>query len=141
SREQALERARRALDETVIEGIATVLPFHRAVVRDPAFTDEPFRVHTRWIETEFDNRIPPYAGVAAPAADEARQTVVVEVGGPRLDALAAAPPLPAPPPPPAPPPHPARRAGPPGAGSGASPGGEAVVCPMQGTIVKIVVAD
>ena len=47
-----IERARRVLDETVIEGIATVLPFHRAVVRDPAFTSD-FTVHTRWIETEW----------------------------------------------------------------------------------------
>ncbi|MDT7550167.1 MAG: acetyl-CoA/propionyl-CoA carboxylase, biotin carboxylase, biotin carboxyl carrier protein, partial [Actinomycetota bacterium] len=59
SREQALARARRALDEFVVEGMATALPFHRAVVRDPAFTAEPFTVFTQWIETEFANEIPP----------------------------------------------------------------------------------
>src|SRR6266480_3710139 len=62
TRTEALERARRALDETVVDGMATALPFHRAVVRDPAFTSEPFTVHTRWIETGFDNTIPPFAG-------------------------------------------------------------------------------
>ncbi len=62
SRTEALERARRALDECVVGGMPTVLPFHRAVVRDPAFTDEPFRVHTRWIETEFDGGIEPWSG-------------------------------------------------------------------------------
>ena len=62
SRAEALERARRVLDETVVEGLPTVLPFHRAVVRDPDFTDEPFRVHTRWIETEWNNELAPWAG-------------------------------------------------------------------------------
>ena len=83
---EALERARRALDELVVEGMPTVIPFHRAVVRDEAFTSEPFTVHTRWIETEWDNQVQPYD--AAPAEqDEAepRQTVVVEVGGRRLE--------------------------------------------------------
>ena len=59
NRDEALARARRALDEFVVEGMATALPFHRAVVRDPAFTRRaPFTVFTRWIETEFDNQIP-----------------------------------------------------------------------------------
>ncbi len=65
---QALERSRRALAEFEVDGMATALPFHRAVVADPAFdTDDatPFTVHTRWIETEFDNQIPPFAGAAA----------------------------------------------------------------------------
>src|SRR5580698_8667816 len=62
SRTEALERARRALGECVVGGMPTVLPFDRAVVRDPAFTDEPFRVHTRWIETEFDGAIEPWSG-------------------------------------------------------------------------------
>lgn len=66
TRQQAIERARRALDEFVVEGMPTVLPFHRVVVRDPAFApadpDEPFTIHTRWIETEFDNQIEAYAG-------------------------------------------------------------------------------
>src|SRR6476646_3417615 len=55
SRDEALARARRALAEFEVGGMPTVLPFHRAVVRDPAFTGEPFAVHTRWIETEFTN--------------------------------------------------------------------------------------
>ena len=57
TREEALQRARRALDELVVEGMPTVIPFHRAVVRDEAFTSEPFTVHTRWIETEWDNQV------------------------------------------------------------------------------------
>ena len=67
SRAEALQRARRALDECVVGGMPTVLPFHRAVVRDPAFTDEPFRVHTRWIEEEFDGGIEPWSAGSAPA--------------------------------------------------------------------------
>jgi acetyl-CoA/propionyl-CoA carboxylase biotin carboxyl carrier protein len=144
SREEALERSRRALDELVVEGMPTVIPFHRAVVRDEAFTSEPFTVHTRWIETEWDNQVPPYD--AAPAEqDEAepRQTVVVEVGGRRLEvslpaglatgtaagggggpAGAAA--------------KPRKRGGGHG-GSGAS--GNSLTSPMQGTIVKVAVSD
>src|SRR5690242_19837937 len=141
SRTEALERARRALDELVVEGMPTVIPFHRAVVRDEAFTSEPFTVHTRWIETEWDNQVPPYD--AAPAeADEAepRQTVVVEVGGRRLEvslpaglaagggggaaAGAAAKP---------------RKRGSGHGGSGAS--GDSLTSPMQGTIVKVAVEE
>ncbi|MDI6099743.1 biotin carboxylase N-terminal domain-containing protein [Actinoplanes sp. NEAU-A12] len=86
SRAEAIERARRVLDETVIEGIATVLPFHRAVVRDEAFTGEPFAVHTRWIETEWVNEVKPFAAPAAPEGEAAeRETVVVEVGGRRIE--------------------------------------------------------
>jgi len=92
-RTQALARARRALAEFVIDGMPTVLPFHVAVVSDPAFAPrnptEPFTVHTRWIETEFVNDIPAYAGVVAEAPDDAteRQSVVVEVGGKRLEVI------------------------------------------------------
>ncbi|HEX2772967.1 MAG TPA: biotin carboxylase N-terminal domain-containing protein, partial [Micromonosporaceae bacterium] len=88
TRTEALERARRALDEMVVEGMATALPFHRLIVRDPAFTSEPFTVHTRWIETEFDNTVPPFAGATAgsgAAGAAERETVVVEVGGKRLE--------------------------------------------------------
>ena len=143
SRAEALERARRALDETVLEGMPTVLPFHRAVVRDPAFTGEPFSVHTRWIETEWAGGLQPYAGPVADAAEPSpRETVVVEVGGRRLEvtlpaglgaASAAsgavaggggrAP----------------KRSG--SRGGGAAVGGDALTSPMQGTIVKIAVAD
>ncbi|WP_433792176.1 acetyl/propionyl/methylcrotonyl-CoA carboxylase subunit alpha [Actinoplanes sp. CA-252034] len=86
TRAEALERSRRVLDETVIEGIATVLPFHRAVVRDEAFTGEPFTVHTRWIETEWVNEVSPFAAPAPPDGEkEDRETVVVEVGGRRIE--------------------------------------------------------
>lgn len=85
TRAEALERSRRVLDETVIEGIATVLPFHRAVIRDEAFTGEPFTVHTRWIETEWVNEVAPFTAVTAPGEPEDRETVVVEVGGRRIE--------------------------------------------------------
>ncbi|GAB3585438.1 acetyl/propionyl/methylcrotonyl-CoA carboxylase subunit alpha [Amycolatopsis endophytica] len=142
-RQNALERSRRALDEMVVEGMATVLPFHRTVINDPAFVgdDEGFRVHTRWIETEFDNRIEPFTA-AAEADEEAgpRQTVVVEVGGRRLevslpgdlalgggggkaDGGAKA--------------KPRKRGG----GTKAAASGDTVAAPMQGTIVKVAVED
>jgi acetyl-CoA/propionyl-CoA carboxylase biotin carboxyl carrier protein len=88
-RGQALERARRALAEFEIDGMATALPFHRAVVDDPAFApsdpNAPFTVHTRWIETEFVNAIAPYAGVDETAGEPRRETITVEVAGKRLD--------------------------------------------------------
>jgi acetyl-CoA/propionyl-CoA carboxylase, biotin carboxylase, biotin carboxyl carrier protein len=140
TRDEALQRARRALDELVVEGMPTVVPFHRAVVRDEAFTGEPFTVHTRWIETEWDNQVPPYA--AAPAEHEEpeeRQTVVVEVGGRRLEVslpagLAAG------------------GGGAPAAGGakprkrggghgGSAASGDSLTSPMQGTIVKVGVSD
>ncbi|WP_030711022.1 biotin carboxylase N-terminal domain-containing protein [Streptomyces griseus] len=141
TREQALQRAARALAEFQVEGMATAIPFHRAVVTDPAFTADPFTVHTRWIETEFVNEIKPFAAPAdADAEDEAgRETVVVEVGGKRLEVslpsslgmslartgLAAGA-------------KPKRRAAK-KAGSAAS--GDSLASPMQGTIVKIAVEE
>ena len=137
TRQEALERSRRALDELQVEGLATLVPFHRAVVRDEAFTGEPFTVHNRWIETEFDNDLPPYAAAADPSEPEPRETVVVEVGGRRLEvtlpaglgasvggpAAAAAP---------------ARRRSKAGA---AATSGDSLTSPMQGTIVKVAVED
>jgi acetyl-CoA/propionyl-CoA carboxylase biotin carboxyl carrier protein len=73
TRTEALSRARRALSEMVVDGLPTVLPFHRAVVDDPAFTAEPFAVHTRWIESGFENRIAPYDALG-------RDEVQVQVG-------------------------------------------------------------
>ncbi|MGY1772211.1 acetyl/propionyl/methylcrotonyl-CoA carboxylase subunit alpha [Blastococcus sp. SYSU D00813] len=141
SREEALQRARRALDELVVEGMPTVIPFHRAVVRDEAFTSEPFTVHTRWIETEWDNQVPPYS--AAPVEGEQpdeRQTVVVEVGGRRLEvslpaglAAGGGAPVQA-----AGGAKPRKRGGGHG-GSAAS--GDSLTSPMQGTIVKVAVED
>jgi acetyl-CoA/propionyl-CoA carboxylase biotin carboxyl carrier protein len=137
-RQQALARARRALDEMVVEGMATVLPFHRAVVRDPAFTAENgFTVHTRWIETEFDNTIPPFTDPATAEEADERQTVVVEVGGRRLEVslpstLSVGTAAPA-----ASKAKPRKRAG----KSSAAVSGDAVAAPMQGTIVKVAVAD
>ena len=147
SRTEALERARRALDECVVGGMPTVLPFHRAVVRDPAFTDEPFRVHTRWIETEFDGGIEPWSGPGQRDEQEdaaPRERITVEVGGKRLEVV-----LPAG----------LGVADAPAAGAGAGSGarraprgrrsggqtaavsGDDLVSPMQGTITKIVAAE
>ncbi|MDQ0708078.1 acetyl-CoA/propionyl-CoA carboxylase biotin carboxyl carrier protein [Arthrobacter woluwensis] len=144
SRKQALERSRRALAELEITGMPTVTPFHRAVVSDPAFAPEegPFQVHTRWIETAFDNTIPPFAGVPGAADDaEPRQNVVVEVGGKRLEvslpasfaSVAAGPAKAAK----ARKPKKAGRGG----AAGAAASGDDLTSPMQGTIVKVAVAD
>jgi NADPH:quinone reductase-like Zn-dependent oxidoreductase len=85
TRAEAIQRARRALDEFHVEGLATVIPFHRAVVSDPAFIGDEngFTVHTRWIETEWNNTVEPFTGGGEIEDDEQpRQRVVVEVGGP-----------------------------------------------------------
>ena len=143
NRTQALERARRALAEFQIEGMATVLPFHRLIVDDPAFAAhdaDGFTVHTRWIETEWNNPIPPFEGDAGEAEEPApRQTVVVEVGGRRLEvslpgdfALSAGGGTAATKP------RPRKRGG----GKGpARTSGDAVTAPMQGTIIKVAVSD
>ena len=89
TRTQALQRARRALAEIDVAGLPTVLPFHRAVVADPAFSsDERFGVHTRWIETEFVNSLPAWSGETGQANDDdERRRVTVEVGGKRLEVV------------------------------------------------------
>ncbi|MFI6027827.1 acetyl/propionyl/methylcrotonyl-CoA carboxylase subunit alpha [Amycolatopsis magusensis] len=142
-RENALERSRRALDELVAEGLATVIPFHRAIVRDPAFIGDgkQFHVHTRWIETEFDNQIEPFTSPAEADEDEQpRQNVVVEVGGRRLEVSlpgnlalgggggAGGPVAKA---------KPRKRSG----GGKTAVSGDAVTAPMQGTIVKVAVEE
>jgi acetyl-CoA/propionyl-CoA carboxylase biotin carboxyl carrier protein len=126
-----------------VDGMPTVVPFHRAVLDDPAFTaaDGTFSVHTRWIETEFTGTIAPYDGPAATAEPEERTSVVVEVNGHRLQVVlpaglgatngATAPARGAK--------KPARRGG--GAAAAASPSGDALTSPMQGTIVKVAVAE
>jgi acetyl-CoA/propionyl-CoA carboxylase biotin carboxyl carrier protein len=139
TRAEALQRAARALDELVVEGMPTVIPFHRAVVRDPAFTSEPFTVHTRWIETGWDNQVPPYSAAPVEAEDaEPRQTVVVEVGGRRLEVslpagLTAGGGVPAP--------AGARSRKRSRESGGQTASGDALTAPMQGTIVKVAVAD
>ena len=141
-RTQALARSRRALAELVVEGMPTVTPFHRAVLDDPAFVaaDGNFGVHTRWIETEFSGVIEPYAGQAAEAAPiEERSKVVVEVNGKRLEVvvpagLGAANGVATP----ARGRKPVRR---PGGATAKAPSGNALTSPMQGTIVKVAVAD
>ncbi|MDO5684110.1 MAG: biotin carboxylase N-terminal domain-containing protein [Propionibacteriaceae bacterium] len=92
TREQAIQRSRRALAETRIDGMPTVIPFHRVVLDEPAYVgaDGHFGVHTRWIETEFDNQIEPWAGTPADvdepdAAADAKTSVVVEVNGKRIE--------------------------------------------------------
>ncbi len=142
-RQEALQRARRALDEFEVDGIATALTFHRVVVRDPAFApddaNEPFRVHTRWIETEFENTIAAYSGSSEAAEDIApRETVVIEVGGKRvevslpgdfaLSSTGAATPAAGP-----------RKRSAKKASTAAS--GDALTAPMQGTIVKVEVSE
>jgi len=146
-RTQAIERSRRALDEFVVDGMPTVIPFHRTVLDDPAYVgasnpsgEGSFDVYTQWIETEFDNQIEPYSGDSAEADEpEERQTVVVEVGGKRLEVVVPA--------------------GIGGLGGGAANGaakkpkrakgkkagaaasGDSVTSPMQGTVVKVVVEE
>jgi acetyl-CoA/propionyl-CoA carboxylase biotin carboxyl carrier protein len=137
SREDALERSRRALDEFEVAGLPTVLPFHRKIVRDPAFTSSPFSIYTRWIETDFDNDIEPWSGsLQDSAAAAVRHNVVVEVDGKRIEvslpskllpstggvANAAAP---------------KRRGG----ASVSTVTGDSVKAPMQATIVKLAVAE
>jgi acetyl-CoA/propionyl-CoA carboxylase biotin carboxyl carrier protein len=134
-RAQALERSRRALAEFEVEGMATALPFHRAVVADPAFVQEPFAVHTRWIETEFANTLPPYEGAVGSFDEEPRARITVEVDGRRLEVvlpaelgLSASPSGP-----------PRRRAG--SRSAVTAGGGDVLTSPMQGTIVKVGVED
>ncbi|HUZ39492.1 MAG TPA: biotin carboxylase N-terminal domain-containing protein [Streptosporangiaceae bacterium] len=140
TRQHALERARRALAEFEVGGMPTVLPFHRAVVNDAAFTAEPFSVHTRWIETEFAGGIPPYSALApagtAAGGQPARERITVEVQGKRLEVvlpagLGAVGPA-------AQRPARSRRSTRPGA---ANAGSDALTSPMQGTIVKIVAGE
>ena len=147
TREQALQRAARALAEFQVSGLATALPFHRAVVTDPAFAPElfgkpgPFTVHTRWIETEFRNDLPAWtasgAGVDEP---EDRQTVVVEVNGKRLEVTLPATLASGAATGPARAGQPRRQRAPrQAAASGAS--GNTLTAPMQGTVIKVAVTE
>ncbi|GAA2254438.1 biotin carboxylase N-terminal domain-containing protein [Kitasatospora cystarginea] len=149
TRKQALQRAARALAEFKVEGMATAIPFHQAVVTDPAFapeltgSDEPFKVYTRWIETEFNNTIPAFTGAGGDGEEpEGRETVVVEVGGKRIEVslpsslgVSAAPAVGAG----AGKAVAKRRVGAKKAGSAIS--GDTLASPMQGTIVKVAVEE
>ncbi|MBJ7288191.1 acetyl/propionyl/methylcrotonyl-CoA carboxylase subunit alpha [Williamsia sp.] len=146
NREQALERSRRALAEFQVEGLATVLPFHRHIVSNPAFIGdgEKFDIYTKWIETDWDNPIEPYTGGQPIEEDDAapRHNVVVEVGGRRVEVSL---------------PGDLALVGANGSGGGAvrkkpksrtrtkggaaAVSGDAVAAPMQGTVVKVAVTE
>ena len=138
-REQALARSRRALRETVLEGMPSVIPFHLAVLDEPAFlaADGTLGVHTRWIETEFATPIEPYTGVVGESDPPEQQTFVVEVNGRRVEvrlpaALSA-------PPRAATAKRPTRRST---GGAHAKPASSnALAAPMQGTIVTVAVTE
>ncbi len=140
NRDQALARARRALDEYVVEGMPTVLPFHRHIVSHPAFIGdgESFDIYTKWIEEEWDNPIAPYVDAADADEDEATPAhkVVVEVDGRRVEialpgdlALGGG----------AAPKKKAKKRRSAGGAGGAS--GDAVSAPMQGTVIKVNVSE
>jgi acetyl-CoA/propionyl-CoA carboxylase biotin carboxyl carrier protein len=145
TREEALARSRRALDEMQVEGLPTVLPFHRKIVNDPAFIGDEkankFGIYTRWIETEWTNDIEAWAGIAEDAAAPSeRNNVVVEVAGKRIEvslpkrllvgggSAAAATAGAAP-----------KRKSSGGSHGGGGASGNAVKSPMQSTVVKIAV--
>ncbi|MDY3049958.1 MAG: biotin carboxylase N-terminal domain-containing protein [Rothia sp. (in: high G+C Gram-positive bacteria)] len=142
NREEALQRASRALDELLIEGMPTVANFHRLVITDPAFAPaqgQDFAVHTRWIETEFKNTLPAYDGALAPAeADEERQKITVEVNGKRLEVV-----LPSfgPSAPKASSSAKARKSRSSRTGGAGAAHSNELTSPMQGTIVKVAVKD
>jgi acetyl-CoA/propionyl-CoA carboxylase biotin carboxyl carrier protein len=141
TREDALERARRALDEFEVAGLPTVLPFHRKVVNEPAFTAEDgrFGVYTRWIETEFVNDLEPWGGMLPESgAPEKRHDVVVEVAGKRISVSLPTKLLPSSGSVSSAPAPPRRRSG--GAGV-ATASGSTVQAPMQATIVKVAVKE
>jgi len=139
SRQQVLERSRRALDEFVVDGMPTVIPFHRSVVDDPAFTaaDGNFEVYTTWIETDYVNELEPYVGSSETAEPDERERVTVEVGGKRVEVV-----LPG---------GLGASAVPAGGGtkkakharkaSGAAASGDSLTAPMQGTVVKVTVEE
>jgi acetyl-CoA/propionyl-CoA carboxylase biotin carboxyl carrier protein len=144
TRTQALERSRRALDEFAVDGMPTVIPFHRSVVDDPAFIGDPsansgvgsFDVYTTWIETDYDNQLEPYVGASETDEQSERERVVVEVGGKRVEivlpgglgasAVAAGT-------------KKAKRKA--GKSAGAAASGDSLTAPMQGTVVKVTVQE
>ena len=128
TREQAITRARRAIAEFTIEGMATVLPFHQAILQDPAFTDE-FKVYTSYIEKEFKNEIPEFKILPLEAQTKAAADhLVAEINGKRFEILVHAPePV-------------VKRHRAKDALAGGS-GGVGLTSPMQGTVVKVAVTQ
>jgi len=126
TRKQALERARRALAEFKIEGIATALPFHRAVINDVAFINEPFAVYTGWIESEFNNQISPYGASSEENTTPVIEEIVVEVDGHRFEVGILSP-------------IPKRKRA--LSARTSLQTGDSLTTPMQGTVVKIEVAE
>jgi acetyl-CoA/propionyl-CoA carboxylase biotin carboxyl carrier protein len=128
TREQAITRARRAIAEFTIEGMATALPFHQAILQDPAFTNE-FKVYTSYIEKEFKNQIPEFKILPLEAQTKAAADhLVAEVNGKRFEILVHAPePV-------------VKRHRAKDALAGGS-GGVGLTSPMQGTVVKVAVAQ
>lgn len=144
TREQAIARSRRALDEFIVDGMPTVIPFHRDVLTDPAYTAinpdgsaGSFDVYTTWIETDYNNQLEPYAGTSEDAEPQERERITVEVGGKRVEvvlpgglgssatAAGGA--------------KKAKRKG--GKSAGAAASGDSLVAPMQGTVVKVTVEE
>lgn len=128
TRAQAIERARRALAEFTIEGLPTALPFHRAIVEDPAFTQN-FKIYTSYIEKEFNNQIPAFTyQVQERESQPAAQSLVAEVNGKRFGIKVHTPaPI-----------IKRRRAKQSSIGAAA---GTALTSPMQGTVVKVAVEE
>lgn len=128
TRQEAIERSRRALDEFRVEGLATALPFHRAIVRDAKFTND-FHVYTSYIENEFINEIPMYAPVVADIkTNAASEKLIAEVNGKRFEILVHAP-------------EPVVKRHRAKAASAAGATGDALSSPMQGTVVKVAVKE
>lgn len=128
TRAEAISRAKRALAEFQVEGLATALPFHRAIVEDPAFAKD-FKVYTSYIETEFKNEIPMFQGGASGAANATKPEIfLAEVNGKRFEVVL----------------HPNESKHKRHRAKGGVTGivtGDALTSPMQGTVVKIAVSE
>ena len=128
TREEAIQRSRRALAEFEVQGLATAIPFHRAILEDSNYTED-FKVYTSYIENEFVNEIPAFASEALDLQTKAAaEKLVAEVNGKRFEILVHAPE-------PVVKRHRAKQA----AIGGAS--GDGLPSPMQGTVVKIAVEE
>ena len=128
TREQAIERARRALAEFEVDGLATAIPFHRAILEDPAYTQD-FKIYTSYIENEFKNDIPAFVATATPVTTRvAAEHLVAEVNGKRFEVKLHTP-------------EPVVKRHRAKAAVVGSASGTGLSSPMQGTVVKIAVVD